>query len=103
MSFIFSAPVIIRHLWQLKTVVYLHRCLIRAFILHMLSVVMLRSAYFIVMLSVIMMNAVMLSVVGSFKLKLALMKRDRASIHCQGIIFYMGLTLAEGQKLECFE
>ncbi len=64
---------------------------------------MRRAAFFIIMLSVIMMNAVMLSVEGSFKLKLALMKRDRANIHCQGITFYMGLTLAEGQKLECFE
>jgi hypothetical protein len=57
------------------------------------------------------MNAVMLSVVGSFKLKLALMNRDLEfkyrDIHCKGITctrpFYMGLTLAEGKKLECFE
>jgi len=28
MLFIFSTPVLIRHLWQLKTVVFLHWCLI---------------------------------------------------------------------------
>jgi hypothetical protein len=30
MLFTFSAPVLIRHLWQLKTVIFLHRCLIGA-------------------------------------------------------------------------
>jgi hypothetical protein len=30
---IFSTPELIRHLWQLKTVVFLHWCLIRAVIL----------------------------------------------------------------------
>ncbi len=30
MLFIFSTPVSIRHMWQLKTVVHLHWCLIRA-------------------------------------------------------------------------
>ncbi len=34
--FIFSTPVLIRHLWQLKTVVFLHRCLICAFLLKLL-------------------------------------------------------------------
>jgi hypothetical protein len=29
MLFIFSTPVLIRHLWQLETVVFLHWCLIR--------------------------------------------------------------------------
>ncbi len=29
----FSTPVLIRHLWQLKTVVFLHRCLICALLL----------------------------------------------------------------------
>ncbi len=29
----FSTPVLIRHLWQLKTVVFLHWCLIRAVLL----------------------------------------------------------------------
>jgi len=29
MLFIFSTPGLIRHLWQLKTVVYLHWCLIQ--------------------------------------------------------------------------
>ncbi len=33
MLFIFSTPVLIRHLWQLKTVVFLHWCLIRAVLL----------------------------------------------------------------------
>ncbi len=33
MLFIFSAPVLIRHLWQLKTVVFLHQCLIRVVLL----------------------------------------------------------------------
>ncbi len=28
MQFIFSTPVLIRYLWQLKTAVFLHRCLI---------------------------------------------------------------------------
>jgi hypothetical protein len=30
MMFIFSTPVLIRHLWQLKTVVFLHWCILRA-------------------------------------------------------------------------
>ncbi len=30
MQFIFPTPVSIRHLWQLKSVVFLHRCLINA-------------------------------------------------------------------------
>ncbi len=30
MLLIFSTPVLIRHLWQFKTVVFLHRCLISA-------------------------------------------------------------------------
>jgi hypothetical protein len=30
MLFIFSTPVLIRHLWQLKTVVYVQCCLMRA-------------------------------------------------------------------------
>ena len=29
MQFIFSTPVLIRHLWQLETSVFLHRCPIR--------------------------------------------------------------------------
>ncbi len=33
MYFIFSTPVFIRHLWQLKTVVFLHWCLICAVLL----------------------------------------------------------------------
>jgi hypothetical protein len=33
MLFIFSATVLIRHLWQLKTVVFLHYCLIHAVLL----------------------------------------------------------------------
>jgi hypothetical protein len=33
MLFIFSTPVSIRYLWQLKTVVFLHWCLIRSVIL----------------------------------------------------------------------
>jgi hypothetical protein len=33
MLFIFSMPVLIRHLWQLKTVVFLHWCLICAVLL----------------------------------------------------------------------
>jgi len=33
MLFIFSTPVVIRHLWQLKTAVFLHRCLISAVLL----------------------------------------------------------------------
>jgi hypothetical protein len=34
MSFIFSTPLLIRHLWQLQTVVFRHWCLIRAVLLH---------------------------------------------------------------------
>ncbi len=34
MLFISSTPVLIRHLWQLKTVISLHWCLIRALLLH---------------------------------------------------------------------
>jgi hypothetical protein len=33
MWFLFSTPVLIRHLWQLKTVVFLHWCLICAVLL----------------------------------------------------------------------
>ncbi len=33
MLFIFSTPLLIRHLWQLKTVVFLHRCLLGALLL----------------------------------------------------------------------
>ncbi len=33
MLFIFSTPVLIRHLWQLKTVAFLHGCLIRTVLL----------------------------------------------------------------------
>ncbi len=33
MLFIFSTPVLIRHLWQLKTVVFLHWCRICALLL----------------------------------------------------------------------
>ncbi len=33
MLFMFSAPVLIRHLWQLKTVVFLHWCLIHVVLL----------------------------------------------------------------------
>jgi hypothetical protein len=33
MLFIFSTPVFIRHQWQLKTVVFMHRCLICAVLL----------------------------------------------------------------------
>ncbi len=35
MLFIFPTPALIRHLWQLITVVFLHRCLIHAFILEL--------------------------------------------------------------------
>ncbi len=37
---IFSTPVLIRHLWQLKAVVFLHRCLICAVLLMTLNIVM---------------------------------------------------------------
>ncbi len=33
MLFIFSTPVFIRHMWKLKTIVFLHWCLIHAFLL----------------------------------------------------------------------
>ncbi len=33
MLFISSTPVFIRHLWQLKTVIFMHRCLICAVLL----------------------------------------------------------------------
>ncbi len=32
-----SNPMLIRHLWRLKTVVFLHRCLICALILHFIK------------------------------------------------------------------
>ncbi len=34
MLFIFSTPVLIRHLWQLKTAAFLHRCLIHPVLLN---------------------------------------------------------------------
>ncbi len=37
MLFIFSTPVIMRHLWQLNTVVFLHRCLICTVLLQIFS------------------------------------------------------------------
>ena len=78
MLFIFSTSVFIRHLWQLKTVVFMHWCLIRVVLLVCLSpevgatthsindiqnklsvkvssTVMLSLAFFIVMLSVDML------------------------------------------------
>jgi hypothetical protein len=42
MLFIFSTPVSIRHLWQVKTVVFQHKCLIRA---HPLSDKLVRHGY----------------------------------------------------------
>jgi hypothetical protein len=33
MFFIFSTPVLIKHLWQLKTIVFLHLCLVFAALL----------------------------------------------------------------------
>ncbi len=36
MLFIFSMPMLIRHLWQMKTVVFLHWCLIRAVLLSLI-------------------------------------------------------------------
>ena len=37
MLFVFSTQVLIRHMWQLKTVVFLHWCLICALLLSMLK------------------------------------------------------------------
>jgi hypothetical protein len=37
MLFIFSTPVLIRHLWQPKTVIFLHRCFICAVLLYWAS------------------------------------------------------------------
>ncbi len=37
MLFSFSMPLLIRHLWQLKTVIFLHRCLISAVLLSQLK------------------------------------------------------------------
>ncbi len=37
MAFIFSTPVLIRHLWLLKAAVFLHRSILLAFILHNLD------------------------------------------------------------------
>jgi hypothetical protein len=37
MLLVFSTPVLIRHLWQLKTAVFLHWCLIRAILLQNLK------------------------------------------------------------------
>jgi len=34
MLFIFSTPELVRHLWQLKSVVFLHRHLLRVVLLH---------------------------------------------------------------------
>ncbi len=38
MLFIFSTPVLIQHLWQLKTVVFLHWCLIHAVLLRAVDI-----------------------------------------------------------------
>ncbi len=38
MLLIFTTPVLIRHLWQLKKVVILHWCLIHAVLLHLLYI-----------------------------------------------------------------
>jgi hypothetical protein len=43
MLFIFSTPVLIRHLWQLKTVVFLHQCLIRTVLLTVTLLVLMYS------------------------------------------------------------
>ncbi len=37
MLFIFSTPVLMRHLWQLKAVVFMHRCLIRYVLMTLIS------------------------------------------------------------------
>jgi len=47
MLFIFSTPVLIRHLLELKTVVFLHWCLIRAVLLQMLNLAINTLAYFV--------------------------------------------------------
>ncbi len=39
----FLTPVLIRHLWQLKTVVFLHWCLLRAVLLGLLKMCGLKS------------------------------------------------------------
>jgi hypothetical protein len=43
MLFIFSTPVLIRHLWQLKTVVFLHWCLIRTVLLGLVEMKKFKS------------------------------------------------------------
>ncbi len=45
MQFIFSMPVLIRHLWQLKTVVFLHWCLICAVLLGLLKMNAFKPVY----------------------------------------------------------
>ncbi len=46
MLLIFSTPVLIRHLWQLETVHFLHWCIIRAVLLATKSVVLTNKKYF---------------------------------------------------------
>ncbi len=41
MLFIFSMPELIRHLWQLKTVVFLHWCIICTLVLYITATVVL--------------------------------------------------------------
>jgi hypothetical protein len=43
MLFIFSTPVLIRHLWRFKTVLFLHQCLIRTVLLTVTLLVLMYS------------------------------------------------------------
>ncbi len=67
MLFIFSTPVLIKHMWQLKTVVFLHWCLLCTVLL-LLNAVRNVCQYIDcrLMLSVIMLCVIMLSVVAPF-------------------------------------
>ncbi len=40
MLFIFSTPLLIRHRWELKKVVFLHWCLIYALLFHLMLLIM---------------------------------------------------------------
>jgi hypothetical protein len=58
MLFIFSTPVLIRHLWQLKTVVFLHWCIICSVLLAQVNCD-ISAQYFTLMLSDFMLSVVM--------------------------------------------
>ncbi len=63
MLFIFSTPVLIRHLWQLMAAVFLHWCLICGVLLRDTAKHLHYNTFYTVMLIVVILSVIKLSVV----------------------------------------